>query len=179
MFKKFLALVCVLGVAGCIAGTVSDTIDVDNSISFSFPANVVVPAGVVLPTITQQETVPVDISDALSKIGKVATVHLSIAQNTITYNGSYAPIQNVTINLVDSQGNQNHLMNYDFSTSDPVTISLPLMMTGQQVYNVLEQGPANMQVFLTINPNVGGIPSSGSITIEQHLGLQASGDVSK
>lgn len=180
MFRKLMALLIVpFTMVACVTGTISDTVDVDNSVSFVVP-NTPVPAsvGTVVPEVTVSQSTSVSVGNALTKINNIGTVGLSVEDNAITYNGSYAPFKNLTVNLTNLSTSAT-LMNYTFSGTETGTVHIPVLVNGSELYNILSNGPANLTFYLTVDPTAGSMPPSGTLTVDHHLALGVSANVSK
>jgi hypothetical protein len=159
--KLFLA--SLLFAVGCVSGTATETVKLDNTVSFSGSP---LPVGV---QGTLEQTAPVDVSNAVSKLEKYGTLNVSVDQNTIT--GDISFLTHVKIAL-ENQTASVVVCDTDINTTNTVN-NFPVSASGQQLLSILSDSNADLHFWIT-----GSVPNNGA-TLESTIVISVSDSVSK
>ena len=185
LIQNLLVLVagCLATVAGCLQATVSDSISVSEPFSYVMPYVPTVPAGTVLPPVntTLTQTVPVDVSDVVSKLSSLGSLSFNLTNSTLTASQDFGFVNNVAVSLQDTAGALPSLM----VANDPVdpssdTVQLPVQASSSDLLNYLGN-PCNLTVVLSVSDEDGGtpIPSQQTVSFTYSMTLRAAESVSK
>ncbi len=174
--KKFLLLLSVLALVGCIQATASDTVTVTNEISQALPP---VPAGISVPKTTLHQSVPADVSDAINQISKIGTPSLSITQNHLhSASGDFSFFDEVTITAQVSGHPDLQLVDIVLTPDQKASADLdvPVLVDGSQLLSVFASGNVNLDFGLTVE---GQPPTTGKLDLISTISMDVSLQISK
>lgn len=180
------AFISLFGLAcfACVQATVEDKVSKTTEVSLpNLSATLGLPPNVTVPKTTVQQTEPLDLSDALSKVGQVGTLSLSVYQNTLaSRTGDFSFIDELKVVLTPDSNNASGLppvtmvdvvLTPDQKNSS--TIDVPILMSGDDLVKYFSSGALVAGFSFTLE---GVVPTTG-LDVENTIGLDVSVNVNK
>jgi hypothetical protein len=174
MKLPFLASIIALALTGCVAGSASEDLTINNTLYFDGSSESFVKARSEvepLPTETFYQSFPVDVSNVVSKLEKYGNLNVVVDQNTLTGNASFVSHIQITLSN-ESQSTDLVVCDVDVNPLSQ-TNSFPVLATGAQLLSYLADGSTNINFAIT-----GTIPTS-PIDLQSTIVLTVSDSVSK
>jgi hypothetical protein len=174
--KKLFVLLALAPMA-CVQATVSDSLTISEPFSYSLPD---IPAGTVIPetSLIETDSVPLDVSDAVSKLSSLGTLSFSISGSYIVSSLNLDFVSHIQVFLSEqSGGSPLPVVDTDVNTSGETT-NLPVLASSDNLLSYLSSGPTTLTVYLTVE--TANLPTGGpDLSLQYHLSLNASESVSK
>jgi hypothetical protein len=184
-FLPFLAV-------GCVQATVSDSLGLNESFSYTLPTLPVgeepLPAYNHTFTQSQEENV----SDVISKLADVGTVGFSVVQSTATTNMTIPFVSHIEVDILQQGGQDLVIVDADTTLPNLVsvtpgavgspsseTLNLPIVASNADILAALGSGEVTLSVSVTMTTTGTDTIPSGILTLDYTLGLEASISVQK
>lgn len=155
-FLPFLAV-------ACVSAHVSETVSFDQEVFFP---------GVLLPssvTQTVEQSEPLDVSEAVSKLKDLGSPSVSISENSLS--GDISFVSHLKIALENGNDPTLTLVDMDIVPGETVQ-QFPVLVSGDQLFSHLAS-PAKIRFWIT-----GKLPSAGT-ALHYHLSLSVSEQINK
>jgi hypothetical protein len=158
--------------SSCVQGTLSDTISVNESLSFALPSAA---SDIVLTcedstTFDTTQSTSFDVSDALSHLKDQGTLSVAFTENSIT--GDLTGFQHARIMINNDGQPQQLLSDTDFASVNG-KVSLPILLDNNTLVDILSAG----KTYLTVDLST-CVPSS-AVSISYTMTANVSLDVHK
>lgn len=157
--KHYIPLIALIG---CVQATVSDQITKTTEVVVKNPYSSYTTGYSLPPTTLPTQSVPVDISDTLSKIGQVGTLSFTVDQNTLHSNtGDFSFVDELKITVKPDSKNQSALPELtviDFlPTPDQMAssdVDVPVLSDGATLLQYFSSGGLDMTFTFTVSGQV-------------------------